>query len=176
MVAGFYCKQKGHCGKGMTFSINPTEEKSQAKFKQMAIDQNGAVGGLYGANGASATVPPYVAVLAAGTGVAAPPGTAPAASGALPTPSGNATVYSAPLQPPPQQNNGIPPPPQQNNGIPPPPQQNNGTPPPPAATQQPGVIQGTGETVSSQCSCSCFCGVSAFPEGAGLGMWGGMPG
>ncbi|KAI1373736.1 Cupredoxin [Hypoxylon crocopeplum] len=37
----FYCRQKGHCGKGMTFSINPTAEKTQAIFQSMAIAQNG---------------------------------------------------------------------------------------------------------------------------------------
>jgi len=37
----FYCKQKGHCGKGMTFSINPTVNKTQAMFQQMAVAQNG---------------------------------------------------------------------------------------------------------------------------------------
>lgn len=36
-----YCRQKGHCGKGMVFSINPTAEKSQAAFKAAAIAQNG---------------------------------------------------------------------------------------------------------------------------------------
>lgn len=160
MFAGFYCKQKGHCGKGMAFSVNPTEEKSQAKFKQAAIDQNGAADGTSGASGASASppagsTPSNVAVLAAGTGVAAPSGTAPAATG-ISIPPGNSTVYSAPLQPP-----------QQNNGI---------APPAPAASLPPNVVEGTGQTASSQCSCSCFCGVSAFPEGAGLGMMGGMPG
>ncbi|KAI1002310.1 hypothetical protein K3495_g5891 [Podosphaera aphanis] len=36
----FYCKQKGHCGKGMTFSINPGPTgsgKTQLDFKEMAI-------------------------------------------------------------------------------------------------------------------------------------------
>ncbi|KAI0542111.1 hypothetical protein GGR58DRAFT_497468 [Xylaria digitata] len=37
----FYCKQTGHCGKGMTFSINPTAEKTQAMFQAMAIAQKG---------------------------------------------------------------------------------------------------------------------------------------
>jgi len=37
----FYCRQSGHCGKGMTFSINPTVNKTQALFQQMAIAQNG---------------------------------------------------------------------------------------------------------------------------------------
>lgn len=38
-----YCRQKGHCGKGMVFSINPTADKSQAAFKSAAIAQNGTV-------------------------------------------------------------------------------------------------------------------------------------
>ncbi|KAI2631922.1 Cupredoxin [Hypoxylon sp. NC1633] len=37
----FYCRQAGHCGKGMTFSINPSAAKTQAMFQQMAIAQNG---------------------------------------------------------------------------------------------------------------------------------------
>ncbi|KAI0205468.1 hypothetical protein F4808DRAFT_233851 [Astrocystis sublimbata] len=37
----FYCAQKGHCGKGMTFSINPTADKTQAMFQAMAIQQKG---------------------------------------------------------------------------------------------------------------------------------------
>ncbi|KAJ2905236.1 putative serine-threonine rich protein [Zalerion maritima] len=38
----FYCAQMGHCGKGMTFSINPTADKTQAMFQAMAIQQRGA--------------------------------------------------------------------------------------------------------------------------------------
>ncbi|KAH7241645.1 hypothetical protein BKA59DRAFT_556644 [Fusarium tricinctum] len=37
----FYCKQGNHCGQGMVFSINPTAEKTQAKFKELAIKQKG---------------------------------------------------------------------------------------------------------------------------------------
>ncbi|KAK7424307.1 hypothetical protein QQX98_000575 [Neonectria punicea] len=37
----FYCKQAGHCGKGMVFSINPTEDKTQAMFQALAIEQKG---------------------------------------------------------------------------------------------------------------------------------------
>lgn len=37
----FFCRQTGHCGKGMTLSINPTAEKTQSMFQQMAIAQNG---------------------------------------------------------------------------------------------------------------------------------------
>ncbi|KAL1965108.1 hypothetical protein VTN77DRAFT_6021 [Rasamsonia byssochlamydoides] len=36
-----YCRQTGHCGKGMVFSINPTATKTQAAFKAAAIAQNG---------------------------------------------------------------------------------------------------------------------------------------
>lgn len=56
----FYCRQKGHCGKGMVFSINPTAEKTAAMFQQMAIQQNGSgqpspiTGGQPGAPGAPA--------------------------------------------------------------------------------------------------------------------------
>ncbi|KAM0554758.1 hypothetical protein ACHAPJ_006830 [Fusarium lateritium] len=37
----FYCKQGNHCGQGMVFSINPSAEKTQAKFKELAIKQKG---------------------------------------------------------------------------------------------------------------------------------------
>ncbi|KAK4240282.1 hypothetical protein C8A03DRAFT_31585 [Achaetomium macrosporum] len=38
----FYCRQKGHCGKGMVFSINPTAEKTHAQFQALAIQQAGS--------------------------------------------------------------------------------------------------------------------------------------
>ena len=59
----FYCAQKGHCGKGMTFSINPTAEKTQAMFQAMAIAQKGAGAGTAitgnggAANGSEAAAP-----------------------------------------------------------------------------------------------------------------------
>ncbi|KAH7160694.1 putative serine-threonine rich protein [Dactylonectria macrodidyma] len=37
----FYCRQAKHCGKGMTFSINPTADKTQAMFQALAIKQKG---------------------------------------------------------------------------------------------------------------------------------------
>ncbi|KAH6897434.1 hypothetical protein B0T10DRAFT_186235 [Thelonectria olida] len=37
----FYCRQANHCGMGMTFSINPTEDKTQAMFQAAAIKQKG---------------------------------------------------------------------------------------------------------------------------------------
>ncbi|KAI1799303.1 Cupredoxin [Daldinia bambusicola] len=73
----FYCKQKGHCGKGMTFSINPTAEKSQAMFQAMAIQQNGT--GAGSAITGNATEPAVAAPAASATESAtasapAPPG------------------------------------------------------------------------------------------------------
>jgi len=67
----FYCKQKGHCGKGMTFSINPTANKTQAMFEQMAIAQNGTgtASGITGSSSAAAPPPPAASAASA----AAPP-------------------------------------------------------------------------------------------------------
>ncbi|KAK7948242.1 uncharacterized protein PG986_009128 [Apiospora aurea] len=56
----FYCRQSTHCGKGMTFSINPTAEKSQALFQSMAIAQKGqgAPSAIVGGGAANGTAPP----------------------------------------------------------------------------------------------------------------------
>lgn len=43
--------------------------------------------------------------------------------------------------------------------------------PPPAA--QSGIVIGSG---GPGCACSCLCGVTAFPAGAGIGMYGGYSG
>ncbi|KAK6955826.1 hypothetical protein Daesc_003470 [Daldinia eschscholtzii] len=68
----FYCKQKGHCGKGMTFSINPTAEKSQAMFQAKAIEQNGS--GAGSAITGNATETAVAAPAASSTEAAAAPG------------------------------------------------------------------------------------------------------
>jgi plastocyanin len=155
----FYCKQKGHCGMGMTFSINPTEEKSQAKFRQLAMEQNGTANGSDGANGGYASPPAgspssIIPPPAAGTGVAA--------SGVPPAPLANSTIYSVPALPPGQENKAP-----GSTGI---------VPPAPGATQPANVVKGTGNTDSGQCQCSCLCGVASFPAGSGVGSWGGMSG
>jgi hypothetical protein len=74
---GFYCKQKGHCGKGMVFSINPSTDKTQADFKQLAIKQNGTalstaviVGGPAAATTVSVAAPAATTAAGAGTMVA----------------------------------------------------------------------------------------------------------
>ncbi|OAQ99109.1 hypothetical protein LLEC1_03956 [Akanthomyces lecanii] len=60
----FYCRQEGHCGKGMTFAVNPTADKTQAMFQAMAIAQNGKneatpiTGGTNKPGGAAPVSPP----------------------------------------------------------------------------------------------------------------------
>lgn len=58
----FFCRQNGHCGKGMTFSINPTADKTQALFQSKAIQQKGtgadtAITGGTGAGNGTAAAP-----------------------------------------------------------------------------------------------------------------------
>ncbi|KAK5989332.1 putative GPI-anchored cupredoxin [Cladobotryum mycophilum] len=65
----FYCRQKGHCGKGMVFSINPTAAKTQSQFQQMAIAQNGTGEGTPITGGSGGSAPPP----AAETSAYAPP-------------------------------------------------------------------------------------------------------
>ncbi|CCT74035.1 uncharacterized protein FFB20_01135 [Fusarium fujikuroi] len=77
----FYCKQGNHCGKGMVFSINPTAEKTQAKFKEMAIQQNGDGKATPITGGDAAPAPPAESKPAE----AAPPApAAPEATGVVP--------------------------------------------------------------------------------------------
>ncbi|CAD6445298.1 8febf273-d1a5-4da0-98ce-867748ad0fa8 [Sclerotinia trifoliorum] len=87
----FYCRQAGHCGLGMVFSINPTANKSQAMFKAMAVAQNGtgtlsAIQGGTPSSGASAEAASSavaspaspaaaVATVASGTGTTGADGT-----------------------------------------------------------------------------------------------------
>ncbi|KAI1863950.1 uncharacterized protein JN550_009229 [Neoarthrinium moseri] len=67
----FYCKQAGHCGKGMTLSINPTAEKTQAMFQAMAIAQKGTgTGSAITGNGTAAAPAPPAAAPAAGSSAA----------------------------------------------------------------------------------------------------------
>jgi len=83
----FYCRQKAHCGKGMTFSINPTAAKTAAMFKSMAIAQNG-----------TGTVSPIAGGSAAPAAPAAPSAAppAPAPSAAAPPPPANPVAAAPP--------------------------------------------------------------------------------
>ncbi|PNP40537.1 hypothetical protein TGAM01_v205630 [Trichoderma gamsii] len=88
----FYCRQAGHCGQGMVFSINPTAAKTQAMFQQMAIAQNGTGSATPITGGSGAPAPPPAAPPASTSAAAAPPAAAPppaASSGTVATGSGN---------------------------------------------------------------------------------------
>jgi plastocyanin len=87
----FYCKQKGHCGKGMVFSINPTAEKTQALFQSMAISQNGT--GTGSAITGSSSSAPAAAAPAESSTVAA--GDSAAATSVLATATGAAVATTA---------------------------------------------------------------------------------
>ncbi|KAM3074648.1 hypothetical protein ACMFMG_008076 [Clarireedia jacksonii] len=67
----FYCRQVGHCGKGMTFSINPTANKTQQMFNSMAIAQNGT-GAASAITGGTSNAPPAAAAGASSVASAAP--------------------------------------------------------------------------------------------------------
>ncbi|KAI2468240.1 Cupredoxin [Annulohypoxylon bovei var. microspora] len=67
----FYCRQSGHCGKGMTFSINPTAAKTQAMFQAMAIQQNGVGAGSAITGNSTSTASSAVAAAPAATSDAA---------------------------------------------------------------------------------------------------------
>ncbi|KAH6603951.1 hypothetical protein Trco_007397 [Trichoderma cornu-damae] len=71
----FYCRQKGHCGKGMVFSINPTAAKTHAQFQQMAIAQNGtgAATPITGGSGSASPPPPAASPAQTSAAPAAPP-------------------------------------------------------------------------------------------------------
>ena len=155
----FYCRQKKpmpHCGAGMTFSINPTGEKSQAAFKAKAIAINGTSAAA-GAVPAAGSMPADAAAAAAAPVAATMPmGAAPVTTMAVPADA----AASMPAE--------IPTGAQQNTGV----TGNTGT-------MGAGMVQGTGQTdAGGSCTCSCMCGTQAFPadSGLGLGMVGGLPG
>ncbi|KAI3398770.1 hypothetical protein diail_8637 [Diaporthe ilicicola] len=89
----FYCKQKGHCGKGMTFSINPTATKTQAMFQSMAIAQNGtgAAAPITGGTGSAAPAAGAGAANSTGSGSGSAAGAAAGGSGSGSAASGSTT-------------------------------------------------------------------------------------
>ncbi|EFQ33369.1 hypothetical protein CGRA01v4_00925 [Colletotrichum graminicola] len=88
----FYCAQNGHCGKGMTFSINPTAAKTQALFQSMAIAQKGKGAASPITGGTPPAAPPAESAPAAAppaeSAPAAAPPAAPAAGGNIQQGSG----------------------------------------------------------------------------------------
>lgn len=108
----------------MAFSINPSANKTQAQFLELAKQQNGTVSA--GSSGAGIySAPPAAASVT--------PASSPAALSA-PPPANLAAPSQAPAG---------------------------------------SMVSGSG---GGQCACSCLCGTAAFPVGAGIGMYGGMPG
>ncbi|KAI0163047.1 hypothetical protein BJ166DRAFT_283887 [Pestalotiopsis sp. NC0098] len=83
----FYCKQQGHCGKGMTFSINPTADKTQAMFQAMAIAQKGTGAGSAITGNGTAAAPPAAAAPAASSAASSAAGAA--ATGSVQQGTGN---------------------------------------------------------------------------------------
>lgn len=157
----FYCRQKKpmpHCGAGMTFSINPTADKSQAAFKAQAIAINGT-GAAAGASmpasvsmpAAAASVAPAMtmatqAAVAATTMAVAAQAAAAAATQAAAVAQPNSAAMDA------------------GSMIP---------------GANPMMASGSGQAnAGGSCTCSCMCGTQAFAAGSGLGlgMVGGLPG
>ena len=170
MPIWFYCRQKKpmpHCGAGMTFSINPTADKSQAAFKAAAIAINGtgATAGMMASGGSMAAGVSMAAgaSMAAGTYMAAAASVAPAMTMATQASVAATTMAMAAQAAAATQAASVA---QQNQGS-----MNSGS--------NSMMVSGSGQTDSSgSCTCSCMCGVQAFAAGSGLGlgMYGGLPG
>ena len=164
MPIWFYCRQKKpmpHCGAGMTFSINPTADKSQAAFKAAAIAINGtgATAGMMASGGSMAAG----ASVAAGTYMAATASVAPAMTMVTQAAVAATTMAMAAQAAAATQAASVA---QQNQGS-----MNSGS--------NSMMVSGSGQTdASGSCTCSCMCGVQAFAAGSGLGlgMYGGLPG
>lgn len=143
--AGFYCKQKtgAHCGKGMVFSINPTAEKSQDMFKQMAMQQNGtaaASGSMtMSSSTASMTMDSSTASVTMDSSVMA-------TMSATMTSADDAAATPPPANPADKMDTGA-------------------------------MVQGSGMNGNGDaCSCTCLCAAGGFPQGTGMGSWGGFGG
>ncbi|ETS73418.1 hypothetical protein PFICI_15023 [Pestalotiopsis fici W106-1] len=79
----FYCRQQGHCGKGMAMSINPTADKTQAMFQAMAIAQKGAGAGSAITGNGTAAAPAAGSSAAAASSAAATTAAGAAATGSV---------------------------------------------------------------------------------------------
>jgi len=83
----FFCRQVGHCGKGMVFAINPTAAKPFDAFQAAAL---ATASGTSASGGASGTTPS--ATSGGTTGSASPSTTAAAGNGAFLT-RGNSAAF-----------------------------------------------------------------------------------
>jgi plastocyanin len=89
----FYCRQTGHCGKGMVFAVNPTAAKSFSAFQAAAMATSG--------NSTSGSPSGYPSGSGSGSGSAGSPtasspaaGSATASSGAVKLSGGAAGLLS----------------------------------------------------------------------------------
>ncbi|ODQ53027.1 hypothetical protein SAICODRAFT_38042, partial [Saitoella complicata NRRL Y-17804] len=67
----WYCKQKGHCGMGMVFAVNPTMEKTFEQFKMNAMAQGASMSAAMGGN--TMTMSVAAPALTTDTAAVAPP-------------------------------------------------------------------------------------------------------
>lgn len=142
-----YCRQGPHCSRGMVFSLNPTAEQSHEEFKRRAMETGGE-------GGEGALPPPPPAETTIGTEI--PIGTGIPGIGDLPI-GEEPEIIEEP------ENGGEQP------GLGEGGQGNEGG-------QGGAVVPGSGNMGDGACSCSCLCGASEFPPGAGMGSVGGLGG
>ena len=154
VMLGFYCAQGAHCGKGMTFSVNPTADRTQAMFQAMAIQQNGN-GETSPITGGEGDAPPPLSPL--------PPEEDDTTD--IPDPSSDVPDSTTPETLPP-----LPP-------LSPP--DSEVVPEQPATGGDDNIIGGIGNVLpDGSCSCAVAVGAGAFPAVGqqGVGNFGGTPG
>ena len=139
----------GHCGKGMTFSINPTADKTQAMFQSMAIAQKGMGGGSAITGDTSAAPPAESPASAAGGDAAATSAAAEGGGEVAATATAGGEIASATL----------------GGGE-------------AASTPAGDLVPGVGTMgADGSCQCAVVCGAGSFPAVAqGAGAFGGMAG
>ncbi|EFW98513.1 serine-threonine rich protein [Grosmannia clavigera kw1407] len=170
----FYCAQVKHCGLGMVFSINPTANKTQAIFQEMAIAQNGtgtgsAITGGSTTSSAAVAGSTSSAVAAGGAAAGGASGAAAAGSAAAGGASGAAAAGSAAA-------GGAAAPSDAATAAATATIASVATAAGSAAT---GVVTGVGSTNSDgSCSCVVQCAAGSFPaaQAQGLGGFGGFAG
>ncbi|KAI4273189.1 MAG: hypothetical protein LQ337_004816 [Flavoplaca oasis] len=161
----FYCKQKkptSHCGKGMTFSINPTPDKSHEAFTATAMQQNGTAPD--GAAAAAAAPPP------AETTSMPPPADTNTMPAAAETPYTTSTPPAAESPP------SSPPLAEAPAANPAPPAEMPPANPAPAADSPPQEPANLSSAPAPAGGNNMMAGSGSFPAGAGVGMYGGWSG
>lgn len=151
-----YCAQGNHCGQGMVFSINPTQEKTHAQFQANAIAQNGdgAATGITGGEGVPPAEDSAAATMAGGQETAAETAADTAVDTAASTDVGAALPTSAGVAAPSASAPG-------------------------GATLGGGIVMGEGVMAEDgSCHCAVQCSGGSFPDPAaqGVNAFGGIAG